>query len=193
MENCFMKKYSNRVESKTRVQVDSRTKYNYLSIPIFLRVSMGHSPLHWYLNAGPKISLWMSGSGYLEIDGELFRDPLSPDGITRQNYKVVFSRQEGVVNPFLDESSYFVYRANRIQYSLSTGGGFYVDLSNGKRLMFDFRYNWGHSNMGINPESTQQDGTLNFSGELAPDEGYFENYEFRNNTFAFFYRLSVRI
>lgn len=174
----YYEQISNRVRNKANFQVDSRTNYNYLSAPILLRISMGHAPVHWYLNAGPKVSFWLSGNGVLEYADD---EAGNEQGIVREDYKVVFNRSKAG----LDEGPYFIYEANRIQYSLTAGGGFYLDLANGGRLMVDFRYNWGHSNMGFNEDVNVKNGTLNINGDFAPENGYFENYEFSNTTLSF--------
>ena len=164
--------------------VDHKTNYRYLSFPILLRVSMGHQPVHWYLNAGPKLSYWLGGSGKITNDEiiEFEEEVLGSDGY--YDYKVVFSRAdaEGTDNGF-----YYVPDANRLQYSLTVGGGFYLDLANGARLMVDGRFNWGHSNMGFNDDNEVSDGrTIYFGNEgNIPESGYLENYEYTHNTISF--------
>ena len=174
----------NRVRNKSDFVVDSKSNFYYLSAPILFRITMGHAPVHWYLNGGPKVSLWLGGRGQL-ANGDLSEfepNKLDKDGYF--NYRVGFKRSaaEGVTN-----GVYYVNEANRIQYALTVGGGFYMDLANGARMMFDFRYNWGHSNMGFNLSPQDQDGTFIMAGNNTniPTAGYLENYEYTNNTLSF--------
>lgn len=174
----------NRVQNKKDFVVDSKSNFNYISAPILFRVSMGHSPVHWYLNGGPKVSLWLGGKGQL-ANGDLSEfeeSKLDKDGYF--NYKIGFRRSTA---GGVDNGVYFVNEANRIQYSLTAGGGFYLDLANGARVMVDFRYNWGHSNMGFNLDPQEQDGTFIMAGNNTniPTAGYLENYEYSNNTISF--------
>ena len=177
----YFERLGNRVRNKDSYFVDSKSNFNYLSAPMLMRVTMGHAPVHWYLNGGPKVSLWLGGRGDLAYSND---ESANPDGIDRVNYKIVFKRRnaEG-----FDGGSYFVNEANRIQYSLTAGGGFYLDLANGARLMFDARYNWGHSNMGFNVNPQQTDGKTILVGNTTniPTSGYQENYEYSHNTLSF--------
>lgn len=181
----FFERMGNRVVNKENdFTVDSRSNFNYLSFPILLRVSMGHSPVHWYLNGGPKVSFWMSGKGRIATSQfEEFEGNRLDDG-GFFNYKIAFdgSKADG-----LNNAVYLVNEANRIQYSLTVGGGFYLDLANGARLMFDARYNWGHSNMGFNLEPDETSSKILSSGSRTnvPAEGYVENYEYSHSTMSF--------
>ena len=175
----FYEQINHRVRNKDsdNFGFDSNSTYRYLSFPILLRVTMGQSPVHWYLNGGPKVSFWMSGKGNIRYSD----DEANYTGIADIDYKIVFHESktgEGGKPPF------YVFEANRIQYSLTAGGGFYLDLASGARLMFDFRYNWGHSNMAFNQDPNVTNGTLNLSGSEAPIEGYQENYEFTHNALS---------
>jgi len=179
----YFEKIGNRVRNKTEDNffVDSRSSFNYLSFPILLRVSMGHQPVHWYLNAGPKVSYWMGGSGIFEYGND---ESININGIDKVDYKVSFQRADA---QGIDNGVYFVSEANRIQYSLTAGGGFYLDLANGARLMVDFRYNWGHSNMAFNFDATNDDDRFVRTGigSDVPEGAYQENYEYTNNTMSF--------
>lgn len=181
----YYERVGNRVQNKgENFYVDSKSTNAYLSTPLLLRVSMGHSPVHWYVNGGPKISLWLGGKGELangDFD-EFEEDKLNKDGY--YEYKVAFDRSKA---EGLDNGVYYVNEANRFQYSLTVGGGFYLDLANGARLMFDARYNWGHSNMGFNVDPQQPGrGTILVGNSTnIPTSGYQENYEFSNNTMSF--------
>jgi hypothetical protein len=181
----YYERIGNRVQNKEGdFFVDSKSTNAYLSTPLLLRVSMGHSPVHWYVNGGPKLSLWLGGKG--EFANGIF-DEFEAGKLNNQGYfeyKMAFDRSkaEGINN-----GVYYINEANRIQYSLTVGGGFYLDLANGARLMFDARYNWGHSNMGFNvdPQAPGQATMLVGNSTNIPSGGYQENYEFSNNTMSF--------
>ncbi len=171
----YYEQIGNRIKNRSNFEVDSETRNNYLSFPILLRVSMGKSPVHWYVNGGPKVSFWMSGRGNLAYAD----DEGGPDGFTRHEYKVVWRRSKAGEG---GDPPYHVYEANRLQYALTAGGGFYLDLANGARVMVDFRYNWGHSNMGFNRDYNEPEGTLTINPPNIPLSGYQENYEYTHNT-----------
>ncbi len=179
----YFEKIGNRVKNREEGNffVNSKSSFNYLSFPILLRVSMGHQPVHWYLNGGPKLSFWVSGNGLLQYSDD---GSLNIDGTERVDYKIGFSKSEAEGS---ENGVYFVNEANRIQYSLTAGGGFYLDLANGARAMFDFRFNWGHSNMGFNYDLQDNDGRTIFEGNEGniPESGYQENYEYTHNTISF--------
>jgi len=181
----YYERVGNRVQNKgENFYVDSKSTNAYLSTPLLLRVSMGRSPVHWYVNGGPKISLWLGGKGELaNSDFDEFElNKLNKDGYFE--YKMAFDRSKA---EGLDNGVYYVNEANRFQYSLTIGGGFYLDLANGARLMFDARYNWGHSNMGFNvdPQEPGRGTILVGNSTNIPTSGYQENYEFSNNTMSF--------
>ena len=176
----YYERIGNRVSNKEdRFFVNSKSAFNYISFPILLRISLGHEPVHWYINSGPKLSFWTGGTGLLEFAND---ESINPDGLDIVDYAVVFTRSdaEGISN-----NKYFVNESNRIQYALTIGGGFYLDLANGARAMFDFRYNWGHSNMGFNDDLQIADGRTIQEGDNIPVNGYQENYEYTHNTLSF--------
>ncbi|MCP4458702.1 MAG: PorT family protein [Cytophagales bacterium] len=178
----FFEKIGNRVKNKDEENffVSSESSFNYLVFPILLRVSMGHNPVHWYLNGGPKISYWVGGEGVFQYGDD---NSFNLDGIEKVDYKVAFTKSDA---QGIDNGVYFINEANRVQYSLTVGGGFYLDLANGARAMFDFRYNWGHSNMGFNVDLESNDGRIILVGNEGniPESGYRENYEYTHNTIS---------
>ena len=147
-----------RVTNRDETPAYSKSVNNFISIPLQLRVSFFKRPFHMYLNGGPKISYWMGGSGRIDLD-EFLDDSVDPI-----DYNIKFgSIDEGAENQLA------ITEANRIQYALTAGGGIYIDLAIGGRLELDFRYSFGHSNMGknSNPDFTFYE--------------YYENFRHRNN------------
>lgn len=136
-------------------ELDNRFTYNYLSLPLLLRVQYGKEPRHYYINAGPKISWWMSGKARINesVLGNGDNEFINYD--IRYNFRSQPAENEVVIdNP------------NRIQYALNIGGGALFDIATGARVQVDLRYSWGHSNLGFNRDS-----------EL---EQFYENVEVSN-------------
>jgi hypothetical protein len=141
----------------------SRSTYHYLSVPFMLRVNFAipSTRVGFYVGGGTKISYWLGGNGLVSLQEF---DEFTIEDI---EYRIVFrqSRSDGVEKlAFTD--------ANRIQYSLQLGAGFNVDLPNESQVNLDFRFTYGHSNMGFN-------GSPDFEWV-----GYYENYEFRHHLLA---------
>jgi hypothetical protein len=157
--------------------VSSQSSYSYLSAPFLFRMTLGYAPVHYYVNAGPKISLLVKGSGSINSsDLEEFEGG-------RKDYKLTLNEDKAN-----GHDVFWIRDGNRFLYSLTAGGGFYLDLQSGARLMFDFRYNWGHSNIGFNGKSNQPNPKMLEYGRVtdgeAPVDTYRENYEYTNNTIS---------
>ena len=115
----------------------SRDTYNYLTAPILLRGSVPVGQWEVYLNGGPSISYWLGGHSYLRhselIEMELYE----------LDHRIAFRDQR---TEDLFTEPLYVTDPNRIQLGLEVGGGCMVPL-NGRYLMVDLRYRWGHTNM----------------------------------------------
>lgn len=142
------------------IRVYSKTRFNYLALPLSLRFNFGGEPTHFYVSGGPKISLWLGGTGTLDLD-EL-DEAYTRDAI---NYNIVFKE-----NTDSQESVRAVTDANRVQFALQLGTGVFFDLYFGGRLSLDMRYTFGHSNIALN-------NSPDFNGWAT----YKENFKFRNN------------
>jgi hypothetical protein len=153
-----------RVLSNLPIIVDTASSIlntHYLTAPILLQINFGSSPLAFYVNAGIKLNYLLAGNGSLYTSGiGLFTDGQAKD------YKLVFDESE------TESDQRSINDANRMQYGLSAGTGFYLDVLGGGRVLVDFRYNFSHSNLGFNGS---QD--FAFSGE-----SYYENFEHRNHS-----------
>ncbi len=145
---------------------DSKSQYHFLSFPVMLRVNFGfgNAPFRAYVGGGTKISFWLAGNG--EIDLDQFQEFLNDDERPVE-YKIVFKQSNATETDFAN------VRANRVQYSLQLGTGLNFDLVNNSRLFLDFRFTFGHSNMGFN-------GSPDFSWQ--PE--YYENFEYRHHLYA---------
>ena len=115
----------------------SRDTYNYLSAPILLRGSIPVGQWEVYLNGGPSISYWLGGHSYLR------HSELIEMEVYELDHRIAF--RETPTEDLFNEPLY-VNNANRIQLGLELGSGVMVPL-NGRYLMVDLRYRWGHTNM----------------------------------------------
>lgn len=139
----------------------SKMNSGFLTAPLVLRFNFGKAPYLFYINGGTKLSYWLYGNGTLENSFLLEAENPVKD------YKLVFGG-----NPTADQDKLVLERPNRLQYALVAGGGMYFDLRNSARIMLDFRYSFGHSNMGFN-------GSENFNFEP-----YVEDFEYRHNVLS---------
>jgi len=141
-------------------RIDNSFNYNYISLPLLLRVSTGGEPVHYYANLGPKISYLVKANGTVFID-DFLENSLPPRDVT-----IVYNPDKGNT-----ASNLVLERPNRLQYSLNVGAGALLDLKSGGRMMLDFRYSWGHSNLGSNTDSRLL--------------GFGENVEYTNQVLSF--------
>lgn len=140
----------------------SSVKNSFLSAPALFRVSLDKGPTHYYVSGGTKLQYWLGGTGSVVAgDGEFVEPP-------SEWRKLVFKNSKSDVV----DGVYAVPEGNRFQYALVLGGGVYFDLYFGGRLLVDFKYTFGHSNMGFN----NNDDFKFFN--------YTENFEYRSNTLA---------
>jgi|SaaInlStandDraft_1057018.scaffolds.fasta_scaffold83451_2 hypothetical protein len=134
---------------------------HYLTIPILLQVNFPGAPQSFYVNAGIKLNYWLAATGTMYTT-----DIGNNTGGESIDYTVVFDE----VNSSQNQKS--IMDANRMQYGLSAGAGFYLDVFGGDRMLFDFRYNYSHSNLGFNGLSNDFENMLS----------YYENFEYRNHS-----------
>lgn len=145
------------------VAVTSNTANSFLSVPALFRVSFNRGPTHYYVSGGPKVRMWLGGSGRISTDSN--DEFVEGDNVWT---RLVFNdKNSNTVNEI-----YAVPDANRVQYALVIGGGVYFDLYVGGRMLLDFKYAFGHSNMGFNnnPDFQLRD--------------YTENFRYRSNTLS---------
>lgn len=145
------------------IDITSNTANSFISAPALFRVSFGGEPIHYYLSGGPKIRYWMGGSGTISLD----QFDEFGEGDRVWNRLAFKQKNSDVINHV-----YAVPNGNRIQYALVAGGGMYFDLRFGGRLLLDFKYTFGHSNMGF-------DGNPDFEYQQ-----YEELFSYRNNTMS---------
>ncbi len=143
----------------------SKSQYHFLSIPLNLRVNFAvpGTLIKLYGGGGIKLSYWLGGRGSVSL--EEF-DEFFPEGYELE-YKMRFrqSRADGF-------ETLANVDANRLQYALQLGAGLTVDITDHSRVVADFRFTFGHSNMGFN-------GSPDFEWSE-----YYENFEYRHHVYA---------
>ncbi|WP_170147864.1 porin family protein [Marinoscillum furvescens] len=152
-------------DRNSTVNVRSSTANSFISAPVLFRISFGREPVHYYLSGGPKVRYWLGGSGHVNLDD------FDEFGLEQPRWsKLVFDQSKSKMS----DNIYAVPDANRLQFALVLGGGAYLDLRFGGRLLMDLKYTFGHSNMGFddNPD-------FEFGGT-----GYKELFSYRNHTIS---------
>ena len=139
----------------------NRDQFNYLTLPVLLRGSMpvGHAKV--YLNAGPSVSYWLGGKGFVrhvELDEFGFET----------SHRIAFGEKER--NETYTDEVVRITNANRIQLGLDMGTGVMIPLQD-QYLMVDLRYSWGHTNMA--QEDAQYLGFFGYNDDLS-----FANHSF---------------
>lgn len=147
-------------------EVKTSIRNSFITLPLLAKASFGQGPLKFFLLGGPRLSYWLGGRG--SFSGEAL-DEFESDEVTSQNFKVAF----GELSDFTGSSERLqvVERANRLQYSIDLGLGTMFDITDEQRVMVQFRYSFGHSNMAFNEGS-------GFSGVTVDD--YVEDQEYKN-------------
>lgn len=155
-------RYSKSLRNRDNVTfATSKTNSGFLSMPLVLRLNFGRAPYLFYINGGTKLSYWLYSNGTLE--NSFLQEAENPV----KDYSIIFGG-----DPTAEQDKLVLERPNRLQYALVAGGGVYFDLRNSARIMLDFRYSFGHSNMGFN-------GSENFDFE-----DYVEDFEYRHNVLS---------
>ncbi len=155
--------------------VSSEAVNQFISVPVMLRITLGRVPFHYYVNGGPKVSYWLASRGSLflsSLEESVNLDPVTGELLPPEpiDYKVTF-------NPAKDniEDVLLLSQPNRLQFGLTFGGGIYFDLISGARLLFDFRYSFGHSNLGFDDDD---DNWFDYRNT----DDYLESFEYSLNT-----------
>lgn len=140
-------KIKNRVKSKPGdMLLISESTYNFISVPLLVKINFEISSFQFYLNGGPRLSYWVNGKGKIQAD-ELIEYGLE-NGFS---YKVRFGHPSQ--NLISQGNFFFVPKSNRLQYAFEVGSGITYTLNENFRTYFDFRYTIGHSNMGFNDQA----------------------------------------
>lgn len=133
----------------------NRDRLNYLVVPVLLRGSapVGHAEV--YLNAGPSISYWLGGQGFV-------RHPELDEFGFETSHRIAFGEKEK--NDSYTDEVVRITNANRFQLGLDMGAGVMVPLQD-RYLMVDLRYSWGHTNMA--KDDAQYLGFFGYNDDLS--------------------------
>ncbi len=134
--------------------------YHFLDFPVMFRMKFKKPKYNWFLQAGPEISYWLSGSGKFDVY-EADRDELSS-----YEYKINFGEPKNTTDYMNVED------ANRLQVGLAFGGGMTWKLKNANFLSLDMRYSIGHTFMG------------GYESGSIPNIGLVDNFEYTNNVLS---------
>lgn len=138
----------------------NNARYHSIDIPVMFRLKFQQPKFSWFLQCGPEVSYWLSGSGVLGV-----YDP-NRDIITDYAYKINFGKPE-------TSSDYMnVDEANHIQLGFALGGGLVWDLNNANYISFDMRLSLVQSFMG------------GYESGSIPNIGHVDNFEHNNNVLA---------
>lgn len=159
------------VTGKIDPNLNDKVVYRHIEIPVLFsmhfkgRISNSRQ-FKWYINAGPNTSYWLGGKGVIEA-GDLIEN-----GIPELKYKIAFGTRPDHNNPDI----LYIKDANRLQFGMNVGAGILLEPGGNQKVMIDFRYEIGHTQLG-NAGSSQF---------LIPSD-YQDNLKGRNKSF----RLSV--
>ena len=126
--------------------LSSKSTYNFLSVPVLMRINFGYLPFQFYVNGGPRLAYWLNGKGTIQAD-ELVEFGIE-DG---RSYKVHFGQVSQ--DKVREGDFFFIPKSNRLQYAFELGAGATFELNEFFRGYFDIRYTFGHSNMGFNDQA----------------------------------------
>jgi hypothetical protein len=107
--------------------VDVRSSFNYIDVPLLLKINFGGDAIKAYVNAGPSFGYWLGGKIKADDEDVKIRfgdaDNLTADEVT------------------LDSDDY-----NRLDIGLQFGGGVGFGIGPGS-LLLDARYGFGLTNL----------------------------------------------
>lgn len=129
--------------------LEDRVTYNYVEIPMLYNVHFkgrvgGSREFKWYAGAGPLFSYWLGGRGWLNSDEFL------ENGFPPFEYKIRFGERGEDIGEY---DIIYVHDVKRFQLGFNLGGGVMLEPATGGKVMFDVRFDLGHTWLGT-PTST---------------------------------------
>lgn len=122
-----------------------RATYYHLDVPILYNIHFnGRIKLKnikvfkWYTGVGPNISYWLGGKGRI-VNTEFIENQFP-----EMDYKIRFGErgEDGA------QSNIYMKDINRLQLGIQLGGGILLEPINGKKIMIDARFEFGHTWLG---------------------------------------------
>ncbi len=129
---------------RTDKMLEDRVTYNYIDVPMLYNVHFrsrlrGSREFKWYAGAGPLFSYWLGGRGTINSD-EFAENAFPP-----LKYKIIFGTRGEDIGEI---EAIYMQDVNRFQLGFNLGGGLMLEPANGGKVMFDMRFDIGHSWMG---------------------------------------------
>ncbi len=131
------------VTGKIDPNLNDKVVYQHVEIPVLFsmhfkgRVSNSRE-FKWYINAGPNTSYWLGGKGVIQ-SGDLIENR-----IPELKYKIAFGTRPDHNNPDI----LYIKDANRLQFGMNVGAGVLLEPGGNQKVMIDFRYEIGHTQLG---------------------------------------------
>jgi len=116
--------------------------YRYIDLPltynIYFKGKLSTKRFKWYAGIGPNFSYWLGGKG--KMGHYQFDEFDQPD----LEYKIKFGKRGDDFNA----ENVYIDGAKRLQLGLNIGGGIMLEPANGSKVMFDLRFELGHTWLG---------------------------------------------
>ena len=137
------------VTGKIDLDLNDKVIYRHIDVPILFSMHFKGQlaktrKFKWYINAGPNTSYWLGGKGVITSGDLIENDP------PELKYKIVFGTRPDHNNPDI----LYIRDAKRLQFGMNIGGGMLLEPGKNQKVMIDFRYEIGHTQLG-NPQSSQ--------------------------------------
>ncbi|MDH4092015.1 MAG: PorT family protein [Cyclobacteriaceae bacterium] len=131
------------VTGKIDPNLNDKVIYRHIDVPILFSMYFKGKFLKtrefkWYINAGPNISYWLGGNGVIEA-GDLIEN-----GIPALKYKIAFGTRPDHNDPDI----LYIKDAKRLQFGMNVGGGILLEPGGNQKVLIDFRYEIGHTQIG---------------------------------------------
>ena len=128
--------------------LEDRVTYNYIEIPMLYNIHFrgrvgGSRQFKWYAGAGPLFSYWLGGREWINSD-EFAENSFPPF-----TYKIRFGERGEDIG---ETDAIYMKDVKRFQLGFNIGGGVMLEPANSGKIMFDVRFDLGHTWMGT-PQS----------------------------------------
>lgn len=130
-------------EDKT---LEDKVTYQHIDLPLTYNVYFDASiklknvkKFKWYAGIGPNFSYWLGGKG------TVYNTEFEENDFPALDYKLRFGERgedRGEVDVI------YIKNAKRFQLGVNIGGGILLEPINGKKIMLDLRFEYGHTWLG---------------------------------------------
>jgi hypothetical protein len=119
--------------------------YHYIEVPLIYNVhfkgKLGNMrEFKWYFGIGPNFSYWLGGKGAIQ------HFEFADYGVPEIEYKLKFG--ERTEEDQGESGIVYVSDAKRLQLGVNIGGGILLEPGNNRKVMFDVRFELGHTWLG---------------------------------------------